>query len=126
MDMPCLPAADRLLQVRLGFEPSPSDLFMVLQRASGELRSREDATDVLVDATWCGKVAGQLDAEFLSWIVIHYDRLRMFAVVVDDVGACEARVQRLAWVSGKPIAVFAREDAAREWLHGHPWPSEAP
>ncbi len=125
MDIPSVIPPDRLLQLRLGVDPRRADIFALMSRASGELRDREGPADVLLDATWAGDVGRDLDVEFLSWIVLHYDRVRMFAIVVDDVAACSDRLRRLAWVSGKAFGVFPNEPAAHDWLRSRPWPDDA-
>jgi len=91
--------------------------------ASGEIREREGPSDVLVEATWVGKLEASLDTEFLSWIVLHYEHVRLFAVVVED-ECCAARIRRLEWVSGKSFGIFASESSARDWLGSRPWPDE--
>jgi hypothetical protein len=112
---------DRLLQLRFGFEPERDDIFRVLSRASGLLSEREGACDVLVDATLVGKLDTALDIEFLSWIVMHYKQVRLFAIIVADVGCCEARVRKLDLVSGKSFVVFPAEGPAKDWLGSQPW-----
>jgi hypothetical protein len=124
MDMPSRAASDRVLQLSFGVDPRRADIFQVMMRAAGELRDREGPSDVLVDASWVGDVEESLDNEFLSWIVLHYDRVRLFAIVVEDVACCAVRLRKLEWVSGKPFGIFADEPAARDWLRSRPWPAE--
>jgi hypothetical protein len=124
MDMPSRPQSDRLVQVSFGVDPQRSDIFHVLMRAAGELRDRDGASDVLVDASCVGDVEDSLDTEFLSWIVLHYERVRLFAIVVEEVACCAVRLRKLEWVSGKPFGIFADEPAAQEWLRSRPWPAE--
>jgi hypothetical protein len=113
---------DRLLQLRFGVEPQRAAVFQLLARASGELREREGACDVLVDATWVGGLDLALDIEFLSWIVLHYKQLRFFAIVVNDVEGCTPRLHKLELLSGKTFGIFAAQPVAEQWLAERPWP----
>jgi hypothetical protein len=115
---------DRLLQLRFGVEPQRLEILRLLTRASDELRERDGPTDVLVDATWVGGLDLGLDVDFLSWIVVHYSRLRLFAIVVDDLACCEARLRKLELLSAKTFGVFAAELAAKHWLATQPWPDD--
>ncbi len=116
---------DRLLLLRFGVEPQRIQILQVLSRASEELRGRDAPCDVLVDAKWVGGIDLTLDVEFLSWIVVHYAQLRLFAIVVDEIDCCEARVRKLELLSGKTFGIFVAEAEATSWLASKPWQDDA-
>lgn len=116
---------ERVLVLRFGVEPKRIEVLQVLARASDDFRSRRGACDVLVDASRVGGLDLTLDVEFLSWIVVHYAQLRSFAIVLDDLDCCTARLRKLEKLSGKTFAIFAAEPEATAWLESRPWPLES-